>query len=113
MSYVRRQRKPPTMSSVSLVILPASPEAAIARCRCDVGVSPTDSLQNRHARILSLPADIARSGMNVRQGGTQMRAFVLIVVALLFLALGSLEVIAAHNLAVSEELSARSAGYWK
>jgi CBS domain-containing protein len=44
------------------------------------------------------------------QGGTRMRKLLLMVGALIVLALGSLEVIVAHNLAVTEELSARGAG---
>ena len=42
-----------------------------------------------------------------------MRKLLLMVGALIVLALGSLEVIVAHNLAVTEELSAPSAGPWK
>ena len=42
-----------------------------------------------------------------------MRKFLLMVGALIFLALGSLEVIASHNLEVTEQLSAAGAGSWK
>ena len=42
-----------------------------------------------------------------------MRKFLLIVGALIVLALGGLEVIAARNLTVTEELSEASAGLWK
>ena len=42
-----------------------------------------------------------------------MRKLLLMVGALIVLALGSLEVIVAHNLAVTEELSARGAHSWK
>jgi len=42
-----------------------------------------------------------------------MRTLLLIVGALIFLALGSLEVIAAHNLAATEELSAPEPGSCK
>jgi len=42
-----------------------------------------------------------------------MRKFLLIVGALIVLALGGLEVIAARSLAVTEELSAPGAGPWK
>jgi len=42
-----------------------------------------------------------------------MRKFLLIVGALIVLALGGLEVIAARSLAVTEKLSAPGAGPWK
>ena len=53
------------------------------------------------------------SGRSHPKGGTQMRKFLLIVGTLIILALGGLEVIAARNLAVTEELSEASAGLWK
>jgi uncharacterized membrane protein len=53
------------------------------------------------------------SGQDGDKEGSQMRTFWLVVGALIFLGLGSLEVIAAHNLPVTEKLSAPEPGPWK
>jgi len=59
-----------------------------------------------------MSSGIAMAGSKAEQGGRRMRMFLLAVGTLILLALGGLEVIAAHNLAVTEGLSAPSVP-WK
>jgi hypothetical protein len=65
------------------------------------------------ARIPVAFTGIAMSGPDTEEGGTRMRKFLLMVGALIVLALGSLEVIVAHNLEVTEELSAPGDTPWR